>query len=469
MKRLFITSLFLSVLLLAPAKIRSKEADTIKVYVYELREDITPASWRKTQKAMRESRLYQADLILLHLNTYGGFLNAADSIRTAIINSEIPVWVFIDNNAASAGALISIAADKIFMKPGGSIGSATVVNQNGEPLPDKYQSYMRALMRSTAEMHGADTIITGNDTTIVWKRNPRIAEAMVDPDIEIEGVSLSGKVLAFTTQEAIYHGYCDGDAKSIEDVIKNKLDKPAVVIYQKLSPMDKIILFLLNPILQGILIMLIVGGIYFELQTPGIGFPLATAVIATILYFAPLYLEGIATHWEIILFIIGVIFLLIEIFVIPGFGVTGITGIILIVISLALAMVDSMELEYPALVWTLITRAFLIVLSATGMALITSIWLGGKLLTSGKLSVLTLKTEEKAEEGYISVDSKIFSLVGKIGVAVTDLRPSGIVEIENQQYDALSKKGFIDRGTAVVVEQSNVAQLIVKPLKESQG
>ena len=118
--------------------------------------------------------------MLIRLNTYGGLVNAADSIRTMILNSPVPVWVFIDNQAASAGALIAIAAERIYMRPGGSIGAASVVDQNGKPMPDKFQSFMRATMRATAEAHGkVIERIDGDDTLWRWRRDPQVAEAMV--------------------------------------------------------------------------------------------------------------------------------------------------------------------------------------------------------------------------------------------------------------------------------------------------
>jgi len=150
------------------------------VYKFNIKENIAPAIWRQTKQAFDAAESLKADLFLIHMNTYGGTVVDADSIRTRILNSKIPVVVFIDNNAASAGALISLACDRIYMRTGSSFGAATVVNQTGEKMPDKYQSYMRATMRATAESHGKDTIINGQDTTYRWKRDPRIAEAMVD-------------------------------------------------------------------------------------------------------------------------------------------------------------------------------------------------------------------------------------------------------------------------------------------------
>ena len=106
------------------------------------------------------------------------------------------------------------------MRPGGSIGAATVVNQTGEVVPDKFQSFMRSTMRATAESHGRDTVISGSDTIVSWHRDPSIAEAMVDPSIFVEGISDTGKVLTFTTEEAIRHGFCEGHAENIEEVLE---------------------------------------------------------------------------------------------------------------------------------------------------------------------------------------------------------------------------------------------------------
>ena len=172
-------------LLLTLGKI--SQAQEKLVYVFEIKEEIAEPVWRTTKLAFAEAKALGADLIFIELNTYGGAVNTADSIRTAILNSNIPVFVLIQNNAASAGAFISIACDSIFMQPGSVMGAATVVNQNGEVVPDKYQSFMRTKMRATAEQKG---------------RNPNVAEAMVDPDIEVEGVSEKGKVLTLTVSEA---------------------------------------------------------------------------------------------------------------------------------------------------------------------------------------------------------------------------------------------------------------------------
>jgi membrane-bound serine protease (ClpP class) len=446
-------------------------ADTVLIYSFDIKENISAPAWRITQEAFKEAARLKADIMILHLNTYGGEVSVADSIRTKLLNSPIPVHVFIDDNAASAGALIAIACDSIYMKPGGKIGAATVVNQTGEQVPDKYQSYMRATMRATAEAHGKDTIIRGSDTLLVWHRNPAIAEAMVDPRLYVEGVSDTGQVLTFTASEAIDHGYCEGTAKNLEDVI----EKLGIKVYKlksyAASPLDKIIGFLINPIVSGILIMIIIGGIYFELQSPGVGFPLAASVVAALLYFAPLYLEGMAENWELILFIIGVILIMVEIFAIPGFGVTGVAGIIAMVTGLTLSLVDNQVFKEPEFTGEglgMLMKALSLVLVSVLLGLILSLWSAKRLLSTSAFSNLSLKSEQRLEEGYVGVETKQHTLVGKTGVAHTVLRPSGKVMIENKLYDAKAEYGLIEKGLPVKVIRYETGQVYVVK-DESKG
>jgi membrane-bound serine protease (ClpP class) len=447
-----------------PGKNQSSEKDTLLVYTFSIMDNIARPTWRITQEAFKEAMSVNADVIILHLNTYGGEVSAADSIRTKILNSPVPVHVFIDDNAASAGALIAIACDSIYMRPGGKIGAATVVNQTGEQVPDKYQSYMRATMRATAEAHGKDTVITGNDTVLVWKRNPAIAEAMVDPRLYVKGVSDTGQVLTFTATEAMQNGYCEGIVESIDQVIESLDIKNYTLKTYRQSGLDKVIGFLINPIVSGILIMIIVAGIYFELQSPGIGFALIAAIVAALLYFAPLYLEGMAEHWELIVFALGIILILVEIFALPGFGVAGVAGIIAVITGLTLSLVDNVVFREPEFTGEglgLLMRSLSIVLVSALLGLILSLWAARKLLSTTAFGNLSLKSEQKPEEGFIGVDTVQRSLVGKTGQAHTVLRPSGKVRIEGKLYDAMSEYGFIARGEEVRVVRYETGQVHV--------
>jgi membrane-bound serine protease (ClpP class) len=442
-------------------------ADTIPegktlVYQVEMRRDVGPALWRQTQKSFAEARELGADYILIHMNTYGGLVQAADSIRTKILNTPVPVIVFIDNNAISAGALIAIAAQEIYMRPGASIGAATVVDATGTPVPDKFQSFMRAAMRTTAESHGRDTVVIGNDTIITWHRDPRVAEAMVDPAIYIPGVIDTGKVLTLTSQEAVELGYCEGIVTGIPELLARAGISDYHLVEYVPTTMDMVIGFLINPAFQALLIMIIIGGLYFELQTPGVGFPIGAALLAAILYFAPLYLEGIAQNWEIILFILGIILLGVEIFVIPGFGVAGIAGIGLMVTGLTLAMIDNIVWEFEGVGPALFVRSLFLVVISSLVALVGSITLSRKLLDTHMFSHLILSSTQNRDEGYISVNPLYRSLIGMTGTAATSLRPSGRVEIDFEQYDAKAVSGFIEKGETVKVVRYETGQLYVK-------
>lgn len=419
----------------------------VKVYYFSIDDVIAKPAQRQTELAVKEAEKQEVDILFLHLNTFGGELEAAENIRTLLLDATIPVFVFIDKNAASAGALISIACDSIYMSQGASIGAASVVNQTGEIMPDKYQSYMRSMMRSTA-------IATG--------RNPDIAQAMVDPDIEVKGISEKGKVLTFTTVEAIKFGFCEGEANSKEEVMKLADIDDYYFVEQEPGIIEKVILFLLNPMVSGILIMLMIGGIYFEMQTPGIGFPLVLALIAAALYFAPHYLHGLAEHWEILLFIVGIGLVILEIFAFPGFGVAGISGILLIITALVLSMTLNFGFDFTFTTPTGIIKKIAIVLGFTTAGLLLSIWLGMKLITvNTRFGSIALQTELGKETGFISQDLAMNDLVGKNGRAITFLRPAGKVEIGDEIYDAVSEFGLIDKDAEIKVVRFENSQVVV--------
>lgn len=430
------------------------------IYKINIKENIGSNTWVYLQNGMHQALNKNADCILLHMNTYGGSVTEADSMRTAILNFQLPVYVFIDNNAASAGALISIACDSIFMRSAASIGAATVVSgQDGSKAPDKYQSYMRGMMRATAESHGRDTVIQNRDTLIEWKRDPRVAEAMVDEKIVIPGFADSTQILTLTASQAVELRYCDGIAENINQIAVQYLGYRDYDL-ETYNPTlyDRIKGLLMNGVLQAILIMLIIGGIYFELQTPGIGFPSAVAVTAALLYFTPLYLTGYAQNWEVLLFVLGLILIVFEIFVIPGFGVAGISGIILVFTALILALVGNIHFDFSGLSLRQLFRAIMVVFAGIGMGLALIIYMSSRIGKPGIFSRVALVSDQ---EGYVSVPMEPLTLVGQTGIASTVLRPSGKIRIGDQHYDAVSMKGFIEKGDEVVVKRYENFQLYV--------
>ncbi|MDO5522439.1 MAG: NfeD family protein [Bacteroidia bacterium] len=430
------------------------------IYRININENIGSNTWVYLQNGMHDALNKKADCLLLHMNTYGGAVAEADSMRTAILNFPLPVYVFIDNNAASAGALISIACDSIFMRSSGSIGAATVVSgADGAKAPDKYQSYMRGMMRATAESHGKISISQNGDTTMEWRRDPKVAEAMVDERVVIPGFVDSTQILTLTATEAIELRYCDGIVENINQLAVQHL---GFIDYdmQTYNPTfyDKIKGFLMSGVLQALLIMLIIGGIYFELQTPGIGFPSAIAITAAILYFTPLYMTGYAQNWEVLLFVLGLILIVFEIFVIPGFGVAGISGIVLVFSALILSLIGNVHFDFSAISFRQLFRAVMIVFAGIGMGLTLIVYMSSRIGKPGIFSKVALVSDQ---EGYFSVPMEPLSLVGQTGIAATVLRPSGKVRIGNDYYDAVSLKGFIDKGDEVIVRRYENFQLYV--------
>jgi membrane-bound serine protease (ClpP class) len=419
-----------------------------KVFVLEIRDNIDPRMNRYVDLALSQATDLNADIIIVDMDTYGGAVNDANDIRTRLLEYKKPVWVFINNDAASAGALISIACDSIYMVPGANIGAATVVNAQGEAAPDKYQSYMRSIMRSTAEETG---------------RDPLIAEGMVDDRVEIEGVTVGGKIITFTTQEAIANGYSEGEVERIEDILEmNNIDRYELLNYKK-SWDESIIAFFLNPMVSSLLILVITAGIFFELQTPGVGFPLAAAGLALIFYLTPYYMNGLAANWEIAVFFVGLALIALEIFVIPGFGIAGVAGIICTVGALILVMLNNDSFDFEFVPSGDIMIASSVVLAGMVGSVLALFFFGYKFTQSKMFRRVALQDTQDSTKGY-SANFREESMIGTEGIAYTILRPSGRIEIGEELYDAYTRGEFIEKGQKIKVISQEGSSLKVKAI-----
>ncbi|MBQ9892358.1 MAG: nodulation protein NfeD [Bacteroidales bacterium] len=411
------------------------------MYHIRIESDIDRQSRRYLEKGLEKAAEAKADFIILDLDTYGGAVDAADKMRTSLLRSEIPVAAYVNPQAASAGALISIACDSIYMRTGSSIGAATVVDQTGRVMPDKYQSFMRGMMRSTAEARG---------------RDPLVAEAMVD----------TAHVLSLTPAEAIEKGYCDGVAESVEEVAEALSGgDPYVIEDMKLTAVEKVAHFMMNPLLQAIFLIMILGGIYIEFKTPGIGLPLVIAIVGAVLYFSPLYIESVARYWEILLFLAGLVLLGLELFVIPGFGVCGISGIVCILVSLVFAAVDNAELlrfDGTLDLKPVVVPVSIVVCSACA-AVAGGLFLVRKLYPTKAFDSVALRESLAPEDGCVGVRTGLESLVGEEVEVVTDLKPAGKVKTASGKVvEATLDHGYAARGTVVKVEKAEQGRLYVR-------
>jgi membrane-bound serine protease (ClpP class) len=419
-----------------------------KVMVMDIKSEIDAITERYVDLALDHAVKIKADVVIIEMNTYGGVLTSAKTIGDKLLASKIPVWVFINPNAASAGALISLSCDSIYMSPGASIGAATVVNGEGEKAIDKYQSYMRSYMRIAAAAN---------------KRNPKIAEGMVDESIVIDSVKEEGKIITFSTAEAIKNGYCEGEVSSIQEILKKNKMENAVIEHFEPDATDHVINFVMHPLVSGILILIILAGIYFEFHAPGTVFPIAAAIVALLLYLIPYYLNGLAENWEIILFFIGIVLLALEIFVIPGFGVAGIAGITLILLALVLMMVNNDFFDFEFVKVNDILYATLAACAGLIGGLFMLFFGSAKITNSKAFQRMALTHTQERGQGYTANFNKEV-MTGKRGVAFTVLRPSGRVMIDNVIYDAFTKGAFVDQGKEVEVIGEEGSTLRVKPL-----
>lgn len=416
-----------------------------RVFVIPIETEIDQSAFHHFRQGEREALESGANLLLVKLNTYGGALDAADSIRTALLRCPLPTLAYVDVNAASAGALIALACDSVYMAPAASMGSATVVNGAGEPMPEKYQSYMSTIMRATAEHHGRKSV----GDSLVWRRDPAIAASMVNPDVSV----------SLTASQAVECGYADGIAPNLGAVLADIDMAGAEVSYYQSTLTDDIMGFLANAAVRAILVMLILGGIYMEMHTPGLGFAAAVSAVATVLYFLPMFVTGSMPAWVLLCFIVGVALIALEIFVVPGFGVTGISGIIAVVMALVGGMLTNDAVtgfDFGSLCNSLIIVGVGSLLAVGAIVYLTSSH-GPKVFRKHT----ELMTELRVDDGFVGVDMSPVRYIGQIGETVTDMRPAGKIEIGNTVFDAVSTGPFIAAKKQVKVTKYENAQLYV--------
>lgn len=423
-----------------------------KVVILPLEDEIDARAWQHTRRACEKAVEDQAELFVIRMNTYGGALDAADSIRTSLMHLPVPTVAYINHNAASAGALIALACDSVFMTPGSSIGAATVVDGQGQPMPDKYQAYMSSIMRSTAERHGK--WLADGDTILTWRRDPTIAASMVNPD----------SVTAFTSSEAVAAGFSDGTVSSLDEMFERLgVEDPDIETFEP-TLTDDIIGFLSNAGVRALLVMLIIGGIYMEMHTPGLGFAAAVSLVAACLYFLPMLISGTLPAWIVITLVIGVVLITLELFVIPGFGICGIAGIIAVVVALGAAITPVVgsddNVTLAIISKPLITVGIGLVAAVALVAWLTSRH-GPKFFRRHSELLLT----QDIKNGYIGVDMGPAKLVGHKATAMTDMRPAGKILFEGEVYDAVSTGAFIDAGSHLKILRYENAQLYVEPTR----
>ncbi|MFN3694396.1 MAG: NfeD family protein, partial [Ignavibacterium sp.] len=261
------------------------------VYLGFIEGDIDLGLAPYVNRVINEAEKNNADAIIFKINTFGGRVDAATQIKDAILSSRIKTVAFVNNRAISAGALITLSCNVIVMAPGSNMGAATVVDQTGQKVGEKYQSYMRSEMRSTAEKNGRPT---------------DIAQAMVDERIVIPGLCDSTQLVTLTSEEAVKYKMADTILTKLDDVLSYIGLKDAKVVDVRSNWAEDVVRFLNNPIIASILIMIGFFGLLAEIKTPGWGLPGTAGLIALALFFGSSYILQLASVVEILMFIAGV-------------------------------------------------------------------------------------------------------------------------------------------------------------------
>ncbi len=388
-----------------------------------------------------------AAVFLLDINTLGGRVDAAIQIRDALLNTKVPTVAFVHPRAISAGALISLACDVIAVSNGASIGAATPIQlgeDGAKPVEEKMVSYFRTEMRTTAEAN---------------QRRGDIAEAMVDASVEIPGLVPGGKLLTLDNQGALKWAMADFQAESVSDVVAKLGLKSAPVEETKENWAESLVRFLTDPVVSGLLMSLGTLGILIELYTPGLGIPGALGVLCLVSFFGGHLLVNLAGLEELLLFVAGLCLLAIEVFLIPGFGMTGIAGLLCIFAALVLTLIG-LPLDV-----TLSTGAWVEPMSRVSLSLFVTVALmlvAVRFLPrtrAGQRLVLASKTTRA--EGFVAVPNQ-GSRLGQHGVAESDLRPAGVARFGEDRVDVVTDGSYVAAGSRVRVIEVSGMRVVVR-------
>lgn len=403
------------------------------------------------QRVLDEAKASGAAAVILEVNTFGGRVDAAVQIRDALLRSPVPTIAFVNKRAISAGALISLAAGKLAMADGGTIGAATPVQMGApgaaaQPVDEKSVSYMRKEFRATAESR---------------KRPQLIAEAMVDADVAIPGLVDKGKLLTLTTQEALAHQVADWRADTLESVLAQSGLAGAQILRATPNWAENLVRFLTHPIVSSLLITVGMLGIIMEIRTPGFGVPGALGITSLGLFFWGHWLVQLAGWEELLLLAAGLLLLFVEVFLIPGFGLVGALGVLALLGGLVLSLVGAQD-SHEAMLSAAVRVVFALV-----AALVTSLLLMRFLPRTAMGRRLVLETGLSAGDGYASAPESDSHWLGKTGRATSPLHPSGIAEIDGERVDVISMGEPIDAGEAIRVIRVDGNRVVVRSLKHS--
>ncbi len=455
------------------------------VHVVEVTGEIDLGLAPFLDRALAEADDAGAAAVVLRIDTPGGRLDAVLAMRDSLLRSPVRTIAFVDRTAFSAGALVALASEEIHFAPGAVMGAATPVTGEGLPADEKVVSAVRSTFRATAEERG---------------RDPRVAEAMVDPAVEVEGLVGAGQLLTLTTPEAVEWGFADGVADDLAGVLDAAGLEGRTVVDAAPSLAERVVRFITNPLLASLLIMLGVWLILGDLLSGGVGIGVGVGGGLLAVFFWGHLLAGLAGWEDVALVVLGVVLILVELVVIPGFGVPGLLGLASLAGGTFLAMVNR-DLAFVSAAQMVRTGAivgatFLAILAGTvallaylsrrggpdGVVLRSRVganlpltqrsstgwlrWFGdGGVLESDRAATAAPSDPPPAVTATRDDDHRP-ALTGARGVALSDLRPAGVAEIDGHRIDVVTEGDYLDAGAAVEVVRDEGYRRIVRRVRE---
>jgi len=388
------------------------------------------------RRALREAREAGAVAVLVEINTFGGRVDSATDIKDALVAVEVPVIAFVTQRAWSAGALIALGARYLAMAPGTSIGAA-----EPRPADPKTISALRREFEAAAEHRG---------------RDPRIAGAMVDASVVIEGLTGEGEILTLSAQQARELGFADFVGMRRAEVLEAFGITATALVETEPNWAERIARFLTDPVISSILLTLGFLGLITELTSPGWGVPGTGGLVALALFFGARFIAGLAGLEIIITVLLGLALIALEVFVIPGFGVAGVAGVAALLAGIYFSFPDASS-----------------ALNSLAASLLAAIVLAVVLLRflprtrAWQRLVLETRIEEAEEDRQFreAVTGEEGLLTpGRVGRALTALRPAGTIEVGERRFDAVTEGEFVEAGSPVRIVLVEGRRIVVRKL-----
>ena len=429
------------------------------------------------ERSIKEAETNNAVSIIFTINTFGGRVDAATQIKDAILNSKVPTVAFINKRAISAGALISLSCEKIYMTGGATIGATTAVDMSGKKASEKVISYMREEMASTAEKRGRNKHIARGMVDEELEFPSKVKNEYIKSDNEIDTVKTiiyylimdndtiyvddiegrkQGNLITLTTEQALKYKIADRSADTFDSVLDSLGFSNANVQTTSENWSENFVRFLTNPVVASLLTTFGFLGILFELQSPGWGIPGSVGLICLILSLSASYIAELATMNDFLIILIGMLCIILEALVFPGFGIPGIAGIIFILWGLYLLLLPDVPVGEEVLSQASNGLFIGIIGGLIGLVLLF------RAMTKTKFwKDLTSPGGQNKEDGYVA-SFGWEKLVGEIALTETDLHPSGWIVVNNERIFAVSEGNFIDKNVKVIILSVDGNRVVVR-------